>query len=80
MTPVNEEADAYQTYVLRLWRGRCKGRWQWRASIEAARTCERQAFAGLDQLFTFLRDRCGDQTSEPATPPRAALGSEEDAS
>ncbi len=76
---MNDEPDAYQTYALRLWRGRCQGRWQWRASIEAAGTGERRAFAGLNQLFAFLSDRCGDQAIEPPEAPSPALGAEDDA-
>jgi hypothetical protein len=56
--PMGDETDAYQGYLLRLWRARCQGEWQWRASIESRRTGERQAFAGLEQLFAFLGERC----------------------
>ncbi len=55
---MNDEPDAYQTYVLRLWRGRREGRWQWRASIESPRTGARRSFAGLEQLFAYLREQC----------------------
>jgi hypothetical protein len=61
--PVSDEPDAYQTYLLRLWRAQCKGRWQWRASLQSPRTGERQSFAGLEQLFAFLSERCGSQAS-----------------
>jgi len=64
---MNEEPDAYQAYLLRLWRARYKGKWQWRASLESPHTGERQAFASLEQLFTFLDERCGSQTAD--TPP-----------
>ena len=56
--PMSDEPDAYQTYVLRLWRAKCEGQWQWRASLESRRTGERQVFAGLRQLFVFLSERC----------------------
>ena len=61
---MNDEPDAYQTYVLRLWRARCKGRWQWRASIEGPHAGERQCFASLEQLFAFLRERCDRQVPD----------------
>ncbi len=64
-----DEPDAYQTYVLRLWRGQCRGRWQWRASIESPYTGERQSFADLEQLFAYVREQCGRQT--PHTPEAA---------
>lgn len=55
---MSDEHDGYQAYLLRLWRARCQGEWQWRASIESRHTGERQAFAGLEQLFAFLGERC----------------------
>ena len=64
--PMSDEPDAYQTYLLRLWRAQCNGRWQWRTSIESPHTGERQAFASLEQLFAFLSEQCDRQV--PATP------------
>lgn len=61
---MSEEPDAYQTYLLHLWRVPCRGHWQWRASIESRQTCERQVFAGLEQLFALLSERCGGQEVE----------------
>jgi len=55
---MSDESDAYQTYLLRLWRARCGGQWQWRASLESRHTGERHLFAGLGQLFAFLGERC----------------------
>jgi len=55
------EPDAYQTYVLRLWRAQCHGQWQWRASLESPHTGERQCFASLEQLLVFLDERCDSQ-------------------
>ena len=71
MDPINEEPDAYQAYLLRLWRVPCKGEWQWRASLESPRTGERQVFASLEQLFAFLCERCGSQMDA-----KPALGKE----
>ena len=64
---MSDEPDGYQAYMLRLWRARCKGQWQWRASIENPHTGERQVFASLEQFFAFLCERCDSQT--PDTPP-----------
>jgi hypothetical protein len=55
---MNNESDAYQTYLLRLWRTCTRGRWQWRASIENPHTGERQSFADLEQCLDFLRTQC----------------------
>lgn len=63
---MSDEPDAYQTYVLRLWRAQCQGEWQWRASIEGPHTGERQWFAHLEQLFAYLSERCERQV--PHTP------------
>jgi hypothetical protein len=61
---MNEEPDAYQAYLLRLWRVRRQGRWQWRASLESPHTGERQAFGELAQLFAFLGERCEGRAPE----------------
>ncbi len=61
---MREERDAYQAYLLRLWRVPCQGRWQWRASLESPRTGERQFFAGLEQLFAFVAERCEEEDGE----------------
>ena len=61
---MSDEPDAYQTYLLHLWRAKCQGQWQWRASIESPRTGERQLFAGLEQLFAFLSEQCERQTPD----------------
>jgi hypothetical protein len=63
---MSDERDGYQAYLLRLWRVPWKGKWQWRASLESPRTGERQVFAGLEQFFAFLNERCGSQV--PGTP------------
>jgi len=69
--PIDDAPDAYQTYVLRLWRARCQGKWQWRASIESPHTGERQWFASLGQLFAYFSEKCGsevpDTTEVPGT-------------
>ncbi len=66
---MSEEPDAYQTYLLHLWRVPYQGHWQWRASIESPRTGERQVFASLEQAFAYLSDRCERQVPHtPETP------------
>lgn len=54
---MSDEPDAYQTYVLRLWRAKCQGKWQTRASLESPHTGERQVFASLEQLFAYLNEQ-----------------------
>jgi hypothetical protein len=64
MDPTNEEPVVYQAYLLRLWRTRYQGQWQWRASLESPHTGERQTFTSLEQCFAFLRERCSSQPAE----------------
>ena len=56
--PINDEPDAYQTCVLRMWRTQYERKWQWRASLECPHTGERQVFGSLATLFAFLSERC----------------------
>jgi hypothetical protein len=46
----------YLSYLLRLWRTGTGETWTWRASLEDARTGERQGFASLNLLFAFLEN------------------------
>jgi len=69
---MSDEPDAYQAYMLRLWRARCQGAWQWRASLESRHTGERQVFGSQEQLFAFLCERCDDQVAEAAEFPVTA--------
>jgi hypothetical protein len=66
---MSAEPDAYQCYLLRLWRAKRKGEWQWYASLESPHTGERQWFAGLDQAFTYLSEQCERQVPEPPEAP-----------
>ena len=61
MNPMTEETGVYHAYLLRLWRVQYQGQIQWRASLESPHTGERQSFASLEQLFTFLSERCEGQ-------------------
>jgi hypothetical protein len=63
---MSDERDAYQAYLLRLWRVPYQGQWQWRASLESPRTGERQLFTGLERLFAYLSEKCDSQV--PLTP------------
>ena len=55
---MNDETHDYQAYLLRLWRSKSKGQWQWRASLESPHTGERQSFTGLEQCIAYLRELC----------------------
>ncbi|MDD3828811.1 MAG: hypothetical protein PHY79_22830 [Anaerolineae bacterium] len=60
------ERQGYQAYLVRLWRVRSGGKWVWRAALESPHTGERQAFAGLEGLFTYLeRQTTGLDLIEP---------------
>jgi hypothetical protein len=53
---MTHENDGYRAYLVRLWPAQCGGQEVWRISVEDARTGERHAFVGLDQLSAFLRE------------------------
>jgi hypothetical protein len=60
------ERKGYQAYLVRLWRVRSRGEWQWRAALESPHTGERQAFADLAGLFAYLeRQTTGLDLIEP---------------
>ena len=64
---MNSERQAYQAYLVRLWRVRSSGMWVWRASLESPHTAERQVFADLAGLFAYLeRQTSGPDLIEPA--------------
>ncbi len=56
---VTERQRPYLAYLLRLWQTQDKGELGWRASLENAHTGEKLAFAHLDELVAFLRERIG---------------------
>jgi hypothetical protein len=67
--PMSDERDAYQAYLLRLWRVPYQGKWQWRASLESPRSGEHQVFGSLEQLFAYLSERCDCQVPDkPGAP------------
>ncbi|MCL4860199.1 MAG: hypothetical protein KJZ93_12360 [Caldilineaceae bacterium] len=45
----------YIAYLLRLWPERQAGVYVWRASLEDPHAGQRQGFADLERLFSFLR-------------------------
>ena len=51
---MDRERNGYQAYLVRLWAVRSGGQRVWRAALESPHTGERQAFATLEELFTFL--------------------------
>ena len=59
---MRDEPDGYQAYLLRLWRVRYQGRWQWRASIDSPHTGEQHNFGTLAGLFAFLKDKTRQET------------------
>ena len=61
---IEDGSDGYQVYLLRLWRARCQGQWEWRASIESPGTGEPQSFASLEQLLAYLGDQCERQVPQ----------------
>jgi hypothetical protein len=51
---MSREQRRYTSYLLRLWQMGSEGELVWRASLESPHTGERQGFANLADLFTFL--------------------------
>jgi hypothetical protein len=68
---VSDKPQTYQSYLLRLWPTTSQGGVTWRAMLEDPHTGERQGFASLEELFTYLKIRlAGPQTlswEEPFT-------------
>ena len=64
-----EEAQEYQSYLLRLWRTGSRGKPTWRASLESAQTGERRGFADLESLFAFLEQQTNGNSRREARPP-----------
>ena len=69
---MNDEPDAYQAYLLRLWHVQYESKWQWRASLECPHTGERQVFGSLETLFAFLSERCQSGQAVRAETPATA--------
>jgi hypothetical protein len=54
------EARDYVAYLLRMWREKGGELTRWRASLQDPRSGERVGFAGLEELFVYLRRETGD--------------------
>ena len=63
-----QEPWLYLSYLLRLWQASDAGRVGWRASLESVQSGERVAFAGLEELFAFLRAETGAGGADRAEP------------
>jgi hypothetical protein len=71
------EASHYQSYLLRLWRDNARD--AWRASLQSTASEEVFYFAGVEQMWAYLKAQIGDGdesdpgivppgVSEPGTP------------
>jgi hypothetical protein len=58
---MNTEPREYITYMLRLWRAGDGDSPSWRAMLENPRTGERQVFANLVELFSFIAETTRDE-------------------
>jgi hypothetical protein len=58
----------YVAYLLRLWQVDEAEDAPWRASLESPQTGERQGFASLVDLFTFLENEIGQVVQGQPTP------------
>jgi hypothetical protein len=54
--PANQP-ERYLSYLLRMWQEGSGDSPLWRASLESPQSDELQGFAGLDELFDFLREQ-----------------------
>jgi hypothetical protein len=65
---MDKEQPDYLSYLLRLWRVSGEEKAVWRASLESPHTGERQGFANLADLFTFLEKEIGHVARGQAAP------------
>jgi hypothetical protein len=70
---MSDRTGGYVAYLLRLWQVNEGEDAIWRASLESAHAGERQGFASLADLCTFLEEQVG----HPAEG-RQALGADEE--
>ena len=59
---MSDEQQRYLSYLLRLWQIESKGQLVWRASLEDARTGERQGLASSASMLAFLREQTNEVT------------------
>lgn len=53
----------YRSYLLRLWQVEQNGNFTWRCSLEEARTGQRQNFASIQGLLSYLLAETGEQST-----------------
>ena len=58
----DKRRQRYLAYLLRLWQADTDEGPAWRASLESPHTGERQGFADLETLFSFLREKTDNQS------------------
>lgn len=56
---MSKQPSDYYSCLLRLWREDGQYQASWRASLESSLTGTHHAFAGLEELFVFLRRQVG---------------------
>ena len=54
-----DDRQDHLAYMLRLWRAEDDAGPVWRASVESPHTGERQAFANVELLIAFLKEKTG---------------------
>jgi hypothetical protein len=64
----------YLSYLLRLWRVTVEGAPVWRVSLQRPGAAEQTAFAGLDELLTFLRTETGERNKGQTAETEAPMG------
>lgn len=57
----DDDRQGYLAYMVRLWRVEGEEGPLWRSSVESPHTSERQAFANLELLIAFLRERTSNE-------------------
>jgi hypothetical protein len=65
---MTSEQRTYRSYLLRLWQAGNGDAPQWRILLEDVRTRERQSFASVAQLATFLHTHTGETTHDSGSP------------
>ena len=63
-TDMDRKQQDYMSYLLRLWRDSKSV--PWRVSLESIATGERQLFASMEALFTFLKAQTGEEDKREA--------------
>ena len=62
---MSAEQPRYLAYLVRLWEVETEGESIWRASAQCPHTGERYAFADLERLYAFLKERTGREAAVP---------------